>query len=48
MDVNNNLHLAPGAAAINAGDPTSFPAFDFDGQGRPIGSAPDAGADEAG
>lgn len=48
MDVNNNLHLAPGAAAINPGDPTSFPGFDFEGQGQPIGGASDAGADEAG
>lgn len=43
-----NLHLAPGAAAINAGDPASFPARDIDGQARPAGGAPDAGADEAG
>jgi hypothetical protein len=48
MDVNNNLHLAPGAAALNAGDPASFPARDLDGQTRPQGGAPDAGADEAG
>ncbi len=43
-----NLQLAPGAAAIDHGDPFSFPATDIDGQARPIGSAPDAGADEAG
>jgi hypothetical protein len=47
-DVNNNLHLASGSAAINAGDPTSYPSRDIDGQNRPIGAAPDSGADEAG
>jgi hypothetical protein len=48
IDANNNLHLATSSAAINAGDPATFPATDIDGQGRPMGSAPDAGADEAG
>jgi hypothetical protein len=43
-----NLHLAPGSAALNAGDPASYPATDIDGQSRPMGPAPDAGADEAG
>jgi chitodextrinase len=41
-----NLHLQPGAAAINRGDPSSYPAKDIDGNGRPMGGAPDAGADE--
>jgi len=48
IDANNNLHLTAGSAAINAGDSTNFPAKDIDGQARPMGSAPDAGADEAG
>ena len=48
INPSNDLHLAPGAAAINAGDPTSYPTNDFDGQGRPMGGAPDAGADETG
>jgi hypothetical protein len=45
---NNNLDLKAGAAAINAGDPTNYPAADIHGTARPRGSAPDAGADEAG
>jgi hypothetical protein len=45
---NYDFHLKPGAAAINHGDPFSFPGVDIDGQTRPMGAAPDAGADEAG
>jgi hypothetical protein len=41
-----DLHLVPGSAAVDAGDPTSFPARDIDGERRPQGKAPDAGADE--
>jgi len=48
IDRNNNLHLGAGAPAINSGDPGSHPSHDIDGQARPGGSAPDAGADEAG
>jgi hypothetical protein len=40
-----DLHLVPGAAAIGRGDPSSLPAFDIDGDSRPLGR-PDAGADE--
>jgi Big-like domain-containing protein len=43
-----DLHLRPGAAAVDRGDPTSVPAVDIDGQARPMGGAPDAGADEQG
>jgi hypothetical protein len=43
---NLDLHLRPGSAAIGAGDPDSFPSTDIDGEPRPAGSAPDAGADE--
>ena len=43
-----NLHLTASSPAINRGDPTSFPATDIDGNVRPMGPAPDAGADEAG
>jgi hypothetical protein len=43
-----NLHLAAGSPAINAGDPSYYPAKDIDGQARPFGGVPDAGADEAG
>jgi len=43
-----DLHLAPGSPALNRGDPGSYPAGDIDGQSRPLGSGPDAGADEAG
>jgi hypothetical protein len=35
-----------GAAAIDHGDPASYPAKDIDGQARPMGGMPDAGADE--
>jgi hypothetical protein len=43
-----DLHLVAGAAAIDKGLATEAPATDIDGQGRPMGSAPDIGADEAG
>jgi hypothetical protein len=43
-----DFHLKAGAAAINAGDPANTPATDIDGNARPIGGAPDAGADETG
>ena len=43
-----DLHLLPGSAAMDRGNPASFPAFDFEGDTRPQGLAPDAGADEAG
>lgn len=43
-----DLHLRPGARAIGRGDPADFPAVDIDGQRRPVGRTPDAGADEAG
>jgi chitodextrinase len=45
---NLDLHLVPGAAAINRGNPSNFPATDIDGRARPLGSAPDAGAVESG
>jgi hypothetical protein len=41
-----DLHLTAGSPAINAGDPTTYPSVDIDGQLRPLGGAPDAGADE--
>jgi hypothetical protein len=41
-----DFHLTAGAAAIDAGDPADFPAQDIDGDARPVGGAPDAGADE--
>jgi hypothetical protein len=49
--VNQNgfdFHLTPGAAAIDHGHPTQHPATDIDGDPRPQGNAPDAGADEVG
>jgi hypothetical protein len=42
-----DYHLAPGAAAANAGDMVVAPATDIDGDARPIGAAIDIGADEA-
>jgi chitodextrinase len=41
-----DFHLLPGAAAIGHGNPASPPPADIDGQPRPAGSAPDAGADQ--
>jgi hypothetical protein len=41
-----DLHLAPNSEAIDHGDGGSYPADDIDGQGRPAGGGPDAGADE--
>jgi chitodextrinase len=43
----DDLHLVAGAAAINFGNPTTFPETDIDGQARG-GNRPDAGADERG
>jgi len=41
-------HLsASDTVATNHGNPASYPALDLDGQARPMGGAPDAGADEA-
>jgi hypothetical protein len=41
-----DVHLLRTSPAINAGDPRNYPARDLDGQRRPLGKAPDAGADE--
>jgi hypothetical protein len=41
-----NYHLASTSTAIDSGNPTSFPTTDIDGDTRPQGLAPDAGADE--
>jgi hypothetical protein len=43
-----DLHLKAGATAIDEGSPTGSAANDFDRQARPIGGAPDIGADEYG
>src|SRR4029077_5146644 len=43
-----DFHLKAGAAAIDAGDPGDAPTTDIDGNARPAGNAPDAGADETG
>jgi chitodextrinase len=43
-----DFHLKPGAAAIDKGDPGSYPATDKDGKARPVGSRADAGAYEYG
>ena len=42
-----DLRVAPGSAAVDAGDPESYPARDRAGDPRPAGGAPDAGAFEA-
>jgi hypothetical protein len=41
-----DLHLTAGSPAIDAGSPSDFAAADIDGQTRPAGALPDAGADE--
>jgi Protein of unknown function (DUF1565) len=41
-----NLHLRPGSPAIDRGDAARFPRRDIDGNRRPVGRAPDSGADE--
>jgi hypothetical protein len=41
-----DLSLLPGAAAIDHGNPNSFPATDVRGRARPVGAGPDAGAYE--
>jgi hypothetical protein len=41
-----DLRLAAGSAALGRGNPRSFPRIDIQGQRRPAGRAPDAGADE--
>lgn len=41
---NHDFHLLPASPAIDAGDPSDYPTYDFDGDARP--AAPDAGADE--
>jgi hypothetical protein len=46
VDPARNLRLRPSAAAVNSGDPASHPARDIDGERRPKGGRPDAGADE--
>jgi len=41
-----DFHLAAGAAAIDSADPASYSPVDIDGEARPKGAGPDAGADE--
>jgi hypothetical protein len=43
-----NLDLSSVSPAINKGDPLSYPGRDIEGNARPAGPAPDAGANEAG
>ena len=42
-----DLHLVGCPPAVGRGDPADSPAVDIDGDRRPIGRRPDAGADEA-
>ena len=46
VDPRQNLRLRPTSRAVNAGDPARYPARDIDGERRPKGGRPDAGADE--
>jgi hypothetical protein len=43
---NGDFHLSSGSPCIDAGDPVNYPATDFEGDPRPMGLAPDIGADE--
>jgi hypothetical protein len=43
-----DLHLRPGSAGIGHGNPSGYPGTDIDGEARPRGGTPDAGADESG
>jgi hypothetical protein len=47
-DASRDLRLRRGAAAIDRGSPGTYPRRDIDGDRRPKGGRPDAGADEAG
>lgn len=42
----DDAHLAAGSPCVDAGDPNNAPAVDIDGEPRPVGAAPDIGADE--
>jgi hypothetical protein len=42
-----DFHLRPGSPAIDKGDPRNYPPTDKDGNSRPVGAAPDAGAYES-
>jgi len=39
--------LSSTSPAIDAGNTADYPGLDVDGQARPMGGAPDAGADES-
>jgi hypothetical protein len=41
-----DIHTTSTSPAINSGDAASYPSSDFEGQARPMGGMPDAGADE--
>jgi hypothetical protein len=41
-----DYHLTATSEAIGRGNPAAYPNDDIDGQSRPLGGAPDAGADE--
>ncbi len=45
--IGEDFHLSAGSPAIDAADPTHSPDFDFDGNPRPYGTAPDIGAYES-
>ncbi len=42
----DDVHLSSCSPAIDAGTQVEMPSIDIDGQSRPMGSAPDVGADE--
>jgi hypothetical protein len=47
--LSDGYHLSSSdTCAKNRGNPSTYPSDDIDGQARPQGGAPDAGADEVG
>jgi hypothetical protein len=48
LKLNSDGSPQSGSPVIDAGDAAAFPATDFNGGGRPVGAAPDAGAFEFG
>ena len=46
--VDGGFHIDPGSPCVDRGYPDAGVIVDFDGEVRPLGAAPDIGADEAG
>jgi uncharacterized repeat protein (TIGR01451 family) len=44
--IGGDYHLSPDSPCIDAGDPDGYPNTDYEGDPRPMGTAPDIGGDE--